>query len=172
MLTVQDTGTGIPEHELPHVFERFRRVAGARARTQEGSGIGLALVSDLVKLHGGRIGAPEPAGRGERLRGPAPARLGAPRPGADRHRWERRELCQADAYVQEALRWIPGRSESPAARERAKGLAELPRVLVADDNADMRDYLVRLLEGRYEVEVVGNGAWPSRPPVAVGRTWS
>ena len=52
VLTVQDTGTGIPERELPHVFERFRRVVGARARTPEGSGIGLALVSDLVTLHG------------------------------------------------------------------------------------------------------------------------
>ena len=49
-LTVQDTGTGIPESELPHIFERFHRVAGAKGRTIEGTGIGLALVQELVKL--------------------------------------------------------------------------------------------------------------------------
>ena len=54
-LTVQDTGTGIPESELPHIFERFRRVAGARGRSMEGTGIGLALVQELVKLHSGSI---------------------------------------------------------------------------------------------------------------------
>src|SRR5581483_3918533 len=54
-LVVRDTGTGIAHEELPHLFERFHRVQGARARTHEGSGIGLALVSDLVALHGGRI---------------------------------------------------------------------------------------------------------------------
>ena len=56
-LAVSDTGIGIPEHELPRVFERFHRIEGTRARTHEGSGIGLALVSDLVKLHGGAISA-------------------------------------------------------------------------------------------------------------------
>ena len=54
-LTVADTGTGIPEAELPHIFERFHRVSGARGRTHEGAGIGLALVQELVKLHGGAI---------------------------------------------------------------------------------------------------------------------
>jgi signal transduction histidine kinase len=52
-LTVRDTGTGIPAEELPRLFERFHRVKGARGRSYEGSGIGLALVQELVKLHGG-----------------------------------------------------------------------------------------------------------------------
>jgi signal transduction histidine kinase len=56
-LTVRDTGTGIPADELPKLFERFHRVAGARGRTYEGSGIGLALVQDLVRLHGGTVAA-------------------------------------------------------------------------------------------------------------------
>jgi signal transduction histidine kinase len=55
ILTVRDTGTGIPADELPHLFERFHRVQGARSRTHEGTGIGLALVQELVKLHGGTI---------------------------------------------------------------------------------------------------------------------
>ncbi len=56
-LLVSDTGTGIPHHELPHLFERFHRVTGARSRTHEGSGIGLALVAELVELHGGTVTA-------------------------------------------------------------------------------------------------------------------
>jgi signal transduction histidine kinase len=54
-LEIQDTGTGIPADELPHIFERFHRVQGARGRTYEGSGIGLSLVQELVGLHGGTI---------------------------------------------------------------------------------------------------------------------
>ena len=52
-LSVSDTGTGIPSHELPKVFDRFHRVEGSRGRSFEGSGIGLALVSELVKAHTG-----------------------------------------------------------------------------------------------------------------------
>src|SRR5258708_29651323 len=54
-LAVRDTGEGIPPHELPRLFERFHRVEGQRGRTQEGSGIGLALVQELVKIHGGTV---------------------------------------------------------------------------------------------------------------------
>ena len=52
-LAVTDTGTGIPADELPRLFERFHRVEGAQGRTYEGSGIGLALVQELTRLHGG-----------------------------------------------------------------------------------------------------------------------
>ena len=54
-LCVRDTGTGIPSEEIPRLFERFHRVENARGRTHEGSGIGLALVHELVKLHSGSI---------------------------------------------------------------------------------------------------------------------
>ncbi|HEX8115008.1 MAG TPA: ATP-binding protein, partial [Kofleriaceae bacterium] len=63
-LTMKDTGVGIPAGELPRLFERFHRVAGARARTYEGSGIGLALVTDLVRLHGGRVEVASELGAG------------------------------------------------------------------------------------------------------------
>jgi signal transduction histidine kinase len=56
-LVVRDPGTGIPEHELPRIFERFHRVEGARTRTHEGTGIGLALTHELVRLHGSTISA-------------------------------------------------------------------------------------------------------------------
>jgi len=54
-LTVEDTGVGIPPEELPYIFERFHRIEHSRGRTHEGTGIGLALVQELVKLHGGTI---------------------------------------------------------------------------------------------------------------------
>ena len=63
-VTVRDTGAGIPAEELPHLFERFRRVEGAKGRSIEGSGIGLALVQELVKLHGGEIRVDSEVGRG------------------------------------------------------------------------------------------------------------
>ena len=56
-LTVRDTGVGIPPEEMPRIFERFHRVENARSRTHEGSGIGLALVHELIKLHGGSVRA-------------------------------------------------------------------------------------------------------------------
>src|SRR5262249_9236502 len=63
-VTVCDTGTGIPPEELSHLFERFHRVEGARGRSIEGSGIGLALVQELIKFHGGTIRVTSDVGRG------------------------------------------------------------------------------------------------------------
>src|SRR4029079_9212104 len=66
-LAVEDTGAGIPEHELPRVFERFHRVEGLQGRSHEGSGIGLALVHELVKLHGGELSVESRVGDGTRF---------------------------------------------------------------------------------------------------------
>lgn len=74
LLTVVDTGTGIPPEHLPHVFERFYRVDTARSRTDGGSGIGLAIVRALVEAHGGRIAAASDGpGRGARFEITLPA---------------------------------------------------------------------------------------------------
>src|SRR5207237_605590 len=60
----RDSLVGIAAHELPRVFDRFHRVEGARGRTHEGTGIGLALVQELVRLHNGQIGVESSAGVG------------------------------------------------------------------------------------------------------------
>ena len=65
---ITDTGCGIPESELPRLFERFHRVEGASGRTFEGSGIGLALVQEFVKLHGGKVTVESAVGRGSTFR--------------------------------------------------------------------------------------------------------
>jgi signal transduction histidine kinase len=75
VLSVADTGLGIPEAELPRLFERFHRVEGAQGRSFEGSGIGLALVQELVRLHGGTVGV-------ESLHGAPAARPRPPAAGA------------------------------------------------------------------------------------------
>ncbi len=67
VLRVKDSGVGVPPEELPRLFERFHRVEGMRARTHEGSGIGLALVQELVKMHGGTIEARSALGVGHHV---------------------------------------------------------------------------------------------------------
>ena len=64
VVSVADTGIGVPAAEMPRLFERFHRIENARARSTEGSGIGLALVKELVGLHGGTIAAESVAGAG------------------------------------------------------------------------------------------------------------
>jgi signal transduction histidine kinase/FixJ family two-component response regulator len=173
-LIVRDTGVGIPPEEVPRLFERFHRVQGARARTQEGSGIGLALVQELVKLHGGTVQLESRPGVGTAFTVAVPlgrAHLAANRIGAART-LESTALGAAP-YVEEALRWLPGgpgAADAPGGDTRpvAGGPADPGqawgaitggvRILLADDNADMREYVRRLLAARWEVEAVGDGA--------------
>ncbi|MEV4726878.1 ATP-binding protein, partial [Micromonospora humida] len=159
---VADTGIGVPADEIPRLFERFHRVSQARSRSHEGSGIGLALVRELVGLHGGTItvdSTPD-VGTTFTVRLPygvahLPAEhvvtgVGAPVPSDS-----------AEPFVAEALRWLPvaGTDDPPVPQPAPAGLpgAARPRVLIADDNADMREYLHRLLRSRYDVTAVGDG---------------
>ncbi len=159
-LEVTDTGTGIPEHELPRLFERFHRVEDARSRSHEGSGIGLALVYELVRLHGGEIRVHSRVGEGTTFRVRVP-RGSAHLPPAQ-IRAERAVpsiLAEASTFVAEASRWAgaPGATDLAAAlAARAPGRKE--RIVFADDNADMRDYVTRLLRERWTVEAVSDGA--------------
>ncbi|MEC5399847.1 ATP-binding protein [Uliginosibacterium sp. H1] len=156
-LQVRDTGEGIAADELPRIFNRFHRVDGARSRTHEGTGIGLALVQELVKLHGGRIEVDSEPGRGTVFSVSIPLQQQAPldaRPATDR------AGGRHGAYVEEAASWL---GEGAAPRNALLALPALPhagprpRVLVADDNADMRDYISRLLAERYDVTAVADG---------------
>jgi PAS domain S-box-containing protein len=163
-LTVQDTGTGIPVEELPHLFERFHRVQGARGRTFEGSGIGLALVQELVRLHGGEVRVASEVNQGTTFTVTIPtgtAHLPAERIVRDQPvpALERRHA----AFVEEALHWLPDqRDEGRGMRDEGSGASALrpppsARILLADDNADMRAYIARLLSPQYEVVAVANG---------------
>ena len=169
-LAVRDTGTGIAGTDLPHLFERFFRVKGGRGRTFEGSGIGLSLVRELARLHGGAVGVQSELNRGSTFTVTVP--LGKDHLPPDRIGAAGRveTYAQGDAYVQEALRWLPGREattdEVPIAASRSAGQPSLPvttspnprsRILLADDNADMRDYVRGLLSEEHDVEAVADG---------------
>ncbi len=162
LLSVEDTGKGIPEDELPHLFERFHRVEGARGRTQEGTGIGLALVAELVKLQGGSITVQSAVGSGSRFMvSVAMGEVHVPAGRFKKTQSPGSTALRSEAYIDEALRWLPG--EQTLAPDvnglSANGAARKPRgkLLLADDNADMRDYVQSLLIKDYEVKAVANG---------------
>jgi signal transduction histidine kinase len=162
-LTVRDTGVGIPSDELPRVFDRFHRAEGTRGRSIEGSGIGLSLVKELVALHGGEVTVSSVLGEGSAFTvtlpfGTAhlpPDRIAAaPQPSST--------ALGARPFVEEALRWLPEGPEHPPPSTASSGDGSAagsrrPRVIVADDNADMRDYLRRLLSRSFEVEATVDG---------------
>ena len=165
-LIVRDTGVGIPESELPRLFERFHRVQGQRGRTTEGTGIGLALVQELVRLHGGKVCAQSVFGSGTTFSVTLPtgtAHLPTERIGGERT--VASTGVRAEAFVEEALRWLPGGGtpqevsiEKELVGPRPAGAAvERAEVLVVDDNADMLEYVCRLLATRYEVEAASDG---------------
>ncbi|MDP2315839.1 MAG: ATP-binding protein [Pseudomonadota bacterium] len=156
VLRVADTGVGIAPEHLPLIFDRFHRVHGARARTHEGTGIGLALVQEVVRIHGGTIEVRSEPGQGTEFAVSMPhgtAHLPADRLVAG----TRQETGHhADPYLVEAAGWV-----APAEPEEARlGFAPFEpdtRVVLADDNADMRRYLGRLLARHWTVETAPDG---------------
>ncbi|MGY0056460.1 SpoIIE family protein phosphatase [Streptomyces sp. LZ34] len=175
-LTVADTGTGVPPEELPYLFDRFHQVRGARSRSHEGSGIGLALVKDLVELHMGTVSVSSRPGEGTTFTVEVPfgtAHLAAGAAVTGVHDRTARQERTA-AYAGEALHWlqsdadvptttVTGTAPAPAADERSPVAAQegdgarRPLLLVADDNADVRGYLKELLGPDHDVLLAGDG---------------
>ena len=162
VVSIADTGVGIPAAELSHIFERFHRVEGNRGRSYEGTGIGLALVQELVKLHGGTIEVESNPGVGSTFsvsllfgdshlpkeRTPSSGRV-SPTP------------VNPEAYTGEAMSWLaPDRVAHPSDDSPATAATSgaRPRVLIADDNSDMREHVCRLLDGSYEIVATADGA--------------
>jgi PAS domain S-box-containing protein len=168
-LQIRDTGVGIPDDQRDKVFERFHRIERTSVRTHEGTGIGLSLVQELVKLHGGSVAVTSAVGFGSTFTVTIP--LGKEHLPADSIHAEQSfasSEIRPDAYVGSALGWLPDESRAPidaamlgepsslASRKAALG-AEREAIVLADDNADMREYLGRLLGERYEVHAVADG---------------
>ncbi|MGH3786710.1 MAG: SpoIIE family protein phosphatase [Pseudonocardiaceae bacterium] len=157
-LVVADTGVGIPAADLPRVFERFHRVRGAQARSFEGSGIGLALVAELVGLHGGDVQVDSVPGAGSTftVRLPASPRTDLPLAGT-------RASSSVSLFLDEALQWSDDHEQADGAVEVNPGRAETgsttgATVLVAEDNADLRRFIAGLLQPHYTVCVAADGA--------------
>lgn len=162
-LYVRDTGAGIATGELPHIFERFHRVEAVRARTHEGTGIGLALVQELVRLHGGSVTVESALGEGSTFIVTIP-KGSSHLPIDQLNTSDIPTLVRqpADSYALESLHWFPAEYGEPVQRSVMASVQVLPggrpRILLADDNADMRDYVSRLLGDQYAVEAVADGA--------------
>jgi PAS domain S-box-containing protein len=164
-LVVKDTGVGIPPHEVPRLFERFHRVENQKSRSFEGSGIGLALVHELVKLHGGTLVAESEVGKGSSFKVRIPFASGPPpADGLDFKSTDVPTATRAEAYVEEALSWLPQDSTTifPASQRDVTifdvgGIKMHGHILVADDNSDMRAYIGRLLGAHWDVETAEDG---------------
>lgn len=166
-LAVRDTGCGISPEDLPRVFERFHRGETTRARSAEGSGIGLSLVQELVKLHGGTVSVASEVDQGTTVtvrihRGTKHL------PAEQAHSPRRQNLAGGVApYIEEISGWLgdqdePVASGKPAKPQSAKRVSPAPaesaeRILVVDDNADMRRYLCRILQEHWKVETASDG---------------
>lgn len=161
ILEVSDTGVGIPEGELPHIFDRFHRVGGVVGRTHEGTGIGLALVRELVELHRGRVTVDSTLGRGTTFRVEIQKGFAhLPPEGVLQQSTNRHASREAAAHVVEAersVRAVPvADTERPAAVPVVNTTVR-PRVLVIDDNADLRQYVSSLLTPAYDVSMATDG---------------
>jgi len=158
-LGVRDTGAGIDERDLPNVFDRFHRVAGTRARSQEGTGIGLALVQELVRLHGGTVSVKSQLGKGSSFTVTIP--LGSAHLPQDRIEAAGTPAVSSldsSSFVDDALRAGPAGSLRQTARAvRASPGVVREHILVVDDNADMRSYVERLLLPYWDVTTASDG---------------
>jgi signal transduction histidine kinase len=172
-LEVTDTGCGISKEDLPRIFERFAMVKTSHARTVEGSGIGLSLVEELTWLHGGTVEVTSDPGVGTTFRVRILKGLAhLPEDRLQAIRTVPPVQAQAEPFLDEALGWVgampdvaaeTGVAEGgmpPERRQEAVHAEPAPRerILVVDDNVQMRDYLSRLLKDRWQVESEPDGA--------------
>ncbi len=148
-LSVSDTGVGVPANQLPLLFQRFHRAPLSAARSHEGTGIGLALVHELARLHGGTAGVQSTEGEGSNfwVRLPYGERgTGTAVPQRDSAR---------QAYLDEALQWGPATEVAP--EDFASARTAEATVLVVDDNPDMRAHLARLMSPYWRVVLAKDG---------------
>ena len=147
-LEVEDNGIGIPREQLARIFDRFTQVEGGATRRYEGSGIGLALVKEIVTLHGGTIAVESDLGRGSIFT------ITLPRGNVARdHVFGAQE-------EEEDQTFLPVRSEKREDETLSPSTSKVnaPLVLVVDDNSDMRSYVERILGREYRIALAKDGA--------------
>ncbi|HEY9878006.1 MAG TPA: response regulator [Leptolyngbyaceae cyanobacterium] len=163
-IAVEDTGMGIREDQLPYLFERFRQADGSSNRSHEGSGLGLALVAALVKLHGGTIDVHSVYGQGTRftLTLPMGKRHLVPEQVIEQSVTLERQRAAVELADVELPLTNPDTSEPTVAPEVKlyDGIpSPLAQILVVDDNPDLRAYVSNVLQHQgYQIRTAHNGA--------------
>jgi signal transduction histidine kinase/ligand-binding sensor domain-containing protein/CheY-like chemotaxis protein/methylphosphotriester-DNA--protein-cysteine methyltransferase len=150
VVSVADTGAGIPADHLPRVFDRFYQVDDSARREHEGAGIGLALTKELVELHGGRIAVESTPGAGTTFTVRLPIAAGDTAPIDAKPR-----RAAVDDAVSAEVESGPLGARTPAALNDAP---DVTTVLLVEDNAELRAYLREHLETRYRVLEAKDGA--------------
>jgi signal transduction histidine kinase/DNA-binding response OmpR family regulator len=148
-IAIDDSGPGVPPESRASIFERFSQAGSAQGQAKGGSGLGLYIVKEFVRLHGGRVGVESGALGGARFEVEIPARAppgAAVGPSGGNHGEE--------AMLELAGVELPGKLASPTSRAAP---AHAPCVLVAEDNADMRAFITRVLERDYRVLAAADG---------------
>ena len=145
-LGIEDNGIGIPREQLDRIFDRFTQVEGSATRRYEGSGIGLALVKEIVMLHGGTVTVESEVGQGTTFTVALPR--GCITPG---------NLVEAEQDDM-LIPVFPEKAEESRTVLTSSASDTRSLVLIADDNADMRRYLERVLCNHYRVVLAKDGA--------------
>jgi GAF domain-containing protein/class 3 adenylate cyclase/ActR/RegA family two-component response regulator len=160
-LQVSDTGIGIVSEQLPHLFERFRQAEGSENRSYEGSGLGLALVKELVEIHGGQVSVDSVYGEGTTFT--ISLLAGSEHLPADRVIDAPVELNINRASVELADLELVEHDETPTSSYEFSEAQEITStghtILVVDDNPDLRGYVSGILRANgYTVNTARNGA--------------
>lgn len=155
-LKVSDTGIGMDEDQLEKIFERFYRVNSQGGRSQEGTGIGLAMVKELVHLHNGDIRVESKKNQGSTFIVSIPLNEPSVDSKGNRNHKDRNSKLRR-AFVEEASKWdtIGNRQTEPT--NIKPSVTRKQTVIVADDNHDMRSYITRILSDQFSVVSVNNG---------------
>lgn len=145
-LRIKDTGVGIAAKDMERIFERFTRIEGTNARTNEGTGIGLTLVRELVASHGGAIKVKSTQGLGSEFIVSIPkgkTHFAKHQIFENRERQPGQDL--KESYAEEILGWLPEDVKSSKKKLRQYQKENVSKVIVVEDNADMREYLGTIL---------------------------
>ncbi len=147
VITVSDTGRGIPEGSLEHVFERFYQVPDPEAQTP-GTGLGLAVTRELVRLMGGQVTVESTPGNGTTFTVTLPVQQNAP-DAADHG------IGRIHPGTVQAI--LPEHGSIPEITPEQHGNGERPLLLIVEDNPDVQEYLVAILQDHYRIDLASNG---------------
>ncbi len=148
IIRIRDNGPGIQSDHLPHIFDRFYHAPESKEQPNVGSGLGLALTRELVKLTGGNIGAESKYGEGTEFTVSLPVTHNAPVK-------DIAELKKADCEISKEIDTHEVRINGTMPKKVVN--KDKPLLLIVEDNQEVADYLVTLLESQYNIQTAVNG---------------